>query len=151
MATRCRIIKECKHNDVPYYESIYCHLDGYPKGVGLTLYKHFQDEQKIDELLNLGDISFLRPNIDCPEGHSFDTPIPEYTVAYGRDRGETDVGKMSAYNLKNALNGDEDYLYLRKDGRWYFKSASIRLDVDFKPKEWSLIVRPNEKGFIKIG
>lgn len=69
---------------------VYCHWDGHPEGVGETLAKHYTNVQKVDQLLDLGDISSLgarvAPGEDEP--HSFDHPAPDVTVAYHRDRGE---------------------------------------------------------------
>jgi hypothetical protein len=69
---------------------VYCHWDGYPEGVGETLAKHYTNVQKVDQLIDLGDISSLGPRVAPNEGeiHSFDFPAKDVTVAYHRDRGE---------------------------------------------------------------
>ena len=97
-------------------ESIYCHFDGYPEGVGQTLLDHWTDEKKINRLVALGDLSSLGSVIG--RKHDFDThqgpsswkwegTDEEYAAAraespygkgwclfYGRDRGEKDVGSV---------------------------------------------------------
>lgn len=65
---------------------VYCHFDGYPDGVGATLKEHYQNPQKVDALLALGDISSLGSELG--EKHRFESPTPGWTVAYHRDRGE---------------------------------------------------------------
>ena len=60
MGTRSIIAKR----DGDAVRAIYCHWDGYPSGVGATLLEHYQDPEKIDRLLTLGDISGLGPNTD---------------------------------------------------------------------------------------
>lgn len=71
-------------------KAIYCHFDGYPDGVGKMLKEHYQDENKVKELIALGDISFLEREVNPPDGimHSFEKPCAGVTVAYHRDRGE---------------------------------------------------------------
>jgi len=39
--------------------SVYCHFDGYPKGVGVTLKNCYNDTTTIENLLDLGDLSVL--------------------------------------------------------------------------------------------
>jgi hypothetical protein len=67
--------------------SIYCHWDGYPEGVGLVLKENYTDIEKINELIELGDLSSLGPEIG--ERHLFDSDPGDWCKAYGRDRGET--------------------------------------------------------------
>ena len=88
ISTRSRIGYISKNGNV---KSIYCHFDGYPDGVGKTLYNYYKDLNKIKELISLGSISSLaknvQPNSNLP--HSFDGERQEdVTVAYHRDRGE---------------------------------------------------------------
>jgi hypothetical protein len=44
-------------------KSIYCHFDGYLDGVGKKLYENYMDPVKVNELLALGDMSSLQPDI----------------------------------------------------------------------------------------
>jgi hypothetical protein len=105
MATRSRIAIENQDGTV---NSIYCHFDGYVEGVGKTLFNHY-DREKLEKLLELGDISSL--------GES-----TEDTVAYCRDRGE-DLHFKTFKNVEdlfeNGFNSSEEYVYcLNKDGVW---------------------------------
>ena len=50
--------------------SVYVHWDGYPEGVGATLEEHYQDPDKLTQLLDRGDLSSLAPEIG--EENSFD-------------------------------------------------------------------------------
>ena len=72
MATRSFICRLLPDNSVT---GVYCHYDGYPDGVGATLKEYYQNPQKVDELLALGDLSELNSDL-------------ETTVTYHRDRGE---------------------------------------------------------------
>lgn len=52
---------------------IYCHWDGYPSYNGALLLHHYQDPEKIPELIALGDISLLAESVKPAEGeHPFE-------------------------------------------------------------------------------
>jgi hypothetical protein len=122
MATRSRIAIEKANGTV---ESIYCHWDGYPEYNGEILENHYTDDKKVQSLIDLGDISSLRQNVEAPEGHSFECPDDETTVAYGRDRGEKNVDKIVHPSVQDFFDGDiEEYGYLfTQEGEWLVKSA----------------------------
>lgn len=61
MSTRCLIGRQYKDKTIRY---IYCHCDGYIDGVGTVLKKFYSDEETIEKLLDLGDLSALG---DLPE------------------------------------------------------------------------------------
>ena len=85
MATRSSIT--VKHSDGNYH-SIYCHFDGYLDGVGEMLSKYYASTEMAEALVALGSVSILDKSIECPEGHSYDTKVRDYSVFYHRDRGE---------------------------------------------------------------
>ena len=106
MATRSTIAIEYADGTV---EQVYCHWDGYLDHNGVILRDNYSDPFKLQQLIELGDISSLGPNIgdkhpfsqfeikkDAPD---FDKLIAMheqaekegYTTFYGRDRGETGV------------------------------------------------------------
>jgi len=122
MATRSRIAIEKANGTV---ESIYCHWDGYPENNGEILDNYYTDEKKVQSLIDLGDISSLRPNVEAPEGHSFESPDEETTVAYRRDRGEKNVDKKVHVSVNDFFDGDiEEYGYIFiRAGEWLVKSA----------------------------
>ena len=51
-------------------KSIYCHFDGYPSHNGRILNESFKDHDKVKSLIDLGDISFLREEIEPTGPHS---------------------------------------------------------------------------------
>ena len=122
MATRSRIAIEKPDGKV---ESIYCHWDGYPGGNGVTLIENYTDHTKVQALIDLGDISSLRPNVEAPSGHSFNNPDENTTVAYGRDRGEKNTGKEIHGSVPEFFNGNiEEFGYLfTQEGQWLVKSG----------------------------
>lgn len=113
-----------EYNDFGY-KTIYCHFDGYPSGVGAMLLKHYDTQEKVEDLIALGSLSYLRERITstADETHSFKNPINDVTVAYHRDRGEPLV--ISQYDTHSDLTQDlEEYNYLFEDGRWYTIESS---------------------------
>ena len=134
MATRSSIA--IKKNDK--IVSIYCHWDGYPDGVGKTLKQHWNTEEKINQLMELGDLSVLGSELG--EKHEFDNPhkfgTPEYQEfkdkygswckAYGRDRNEPNIKAKENFSIKGWLNSrDCEYMYLFDDGIWSTYSYSV--------------------------
>lgn len=108
MATRSRIGILQKDGTV---KSIYCHFDGYPSGVGETLMENYDTKEKIEELLNLGDLSSLGLDI-------------EDSIFYNRDR-EEDWEQVKPANhineekfIKDAQGCWAEYAYLFKEDEW---------------------------------
>jgi hypothetical protein len=117
MATRSRIGIENENGTI---SSIYCHFDGYPDGVGKTLKEHYTDRNKIQSLIDLGDISSLGEQVSTMDEHSFNNPKEDVTVAYHRDRGEAKNearvdNSLEAFSRSNY----EEYGYVyTKEGKW---------------------------------
>lgn len=103
------------------YRGIYCHFDGYPKGVGATLLQHYADPAKVSALIDLGDISQLGERVaPTPgSGHTSGKAEPGVTVAYARDRGETGVEPTTRATPEavNAVFGN-DFIYVFEGGKW---------------------------------
>ena len=107
MGTRSYIGKQNQDGSI---RAIYCHWDGYPDHVGKVLKKHYNKEDELDALLDLGDLSSLAPTLD-------------ESVAYARDRGATDVDATTLENELafscHALRCGAEYKYLySRDGKW---------------------------------
>lgn len=128
MATRSRIAIELADGSV---ESIYCHWDGYPDHNGRVLTDHYTLPEKVQDLIDLGDISYLAPILEPTGTHSFNDPEDGVVVAYGRDRGEKGVGKKSHSSVSDFFNGDiEEYGYLfTQEGQWLCKSSYAKEPV----------------------
>ena len=108
-----------KDSNVIQIQSVYLHWDGYPEYAFNVLKEHYTDPKKIQALMDLGSLSVLDKNVDCPKGHSFNTPIDNYCIAYHRDRGEDLT--ISVYStieaLKEYVKGMPCYNYIY-DGEW---------------------------------
>ena len=101
--------------------SIYCHYDGYPEYVGKVLAENYTDPVKINQLLDLGDISSLDEDVGVWK-QDFNNPTPGITLAYGRDRGETEVEARYHPDVDNWLELREsagcEYGYLWAGDKW---------------------------------
>lgn len=109
MSTRSRIAIETRDTDGnQVINSIYCHFDGYPEGVGTTLFNHYTSKEKVTELIKLGDIS------------SLGIQLTSTTVAYHRDRGEDFCEPRVDHSIPEFIKSDvEEYGYLfTEEGEW---------------------------------
>jgi len=115
MSTRSMIAFE--NGDVTY--AIYCHFDGYVDGVGRTLFNHYNVIEKVEKLMDLGNLSLLRPELG--EKQDFSNPTDKnWCLAYGRDRGETGQEAkeyLSVLEAKMDCQGC-DYFYVFDGNEW---------------------------------
>jgi len=124
MSTRCNIGILENNGTVTY---IYCHHGGEPNDVGRLLLKHYNTEEKLRELISLGAISTLGPEIGekhllRPGENGNNWGI---TNAYHRDREEDwETHKPGTYKTENEYWEEKwakyDYLYLMKKGTWMY-------------------------------
>lgn len=106
-------------NDKKEVTWTYVNFDGYLNGVGRMLIEHYNDQALAEKLVSMGDISVLKESMDCPVGHSFNTPSPGCTVFYDRDRGEDNV-KPRHGDLELYLHCNKDVIrYMFTDGQWH--------------------------------
>lgn len=141
MGTRSTIAIEYADGTV---DQVYCHWDGYLEHNGAILAEHYMDPFKVQQMMDLGDMSSLGPNIG--DKHSFDTVAkygtPEYEAEmeakrqvctfYGRDRGELGVGakrflSFSDYKVKHQYE-EFEYILRNVDGQavWFVADHSDR-------------------------
>ena len=129
MGTRSRI--GVMHGD--NVKSVYCHWDGYLEHNGAILQEHY-DSVKANQLVALGDLSSLKPNIG--EKHAFSQfelraeEVAGYKLLtenmctfYGRDRGETGTEWKTHTNFVDFFAEVEgswcEWYYIMRDGVWY--------------------------------
>jgi len=121
MATRSIINVKCTDGKV---RSIYCHWDG--DSHLPILKKHYNSQEMAELLVSLGDLSSLqeRPSPRMGEYHTFDKPISDVCVAYGRDRGETDcdAGEYDSFEEARLYNRGQEFVY-EWDGKWSKRKA----------------------------
>ena len=132
MGTRSTIALEFADGTV---EQVYCHWDGYLEHNGAILQEHYSDPFKLRDLIDLGGLSSLGPNIGTahpfsPHGSKEDEALYEAAkeagacTFYARDRGEKlIVHKFNDFQDYLAHHQYEEYEYiLRKDGHWYVQA-----------------------------
>lgn len=98
--------------------AVYCHFDGYPSAVGKTLIQNY-DLLGLDDLLDLGDMSSLASTL-------------EFSVFYGRDRGEDNTQArefVSVDDFKDCYS-DSDYFYLFIDDNWYVSNGNKFISLE---------------------
>ena len=124
MATRSNIAYRTPEGRIV---SVYCHWDGYPAHNGEMLRRHYTTNEKIAELISLGSLSSLRPEIGVKHDFSsldtdmtseeFDAKYGEMTTAYHRDRGER--LHVCTYNdIPSWIEDMEEYAYLWNGREW---------------------------------
>jgi hypothetical protein len=141
MGTRSTIAIEFADGTV---QQVYCHWDGYLAHNGKILAEHYSDPFKLRELIDLGDLSSLRPEIGVKHAFSsFDLAtkmeqrIHEETTKdmctfYARDRGEKGVAakQFKSYEDYVANHQYEEYEYILRniDGKavWFVADHSDR-------------------------
>lgn len=117
MSTRSAIIAQTNQGD---WIGIYCHFDGYLKGVGKTLFEHYNNQAVVEELMDLGDISQLGASIQS-------------TVAYGRDKGEGGTeghrGDLATVQecMKDCHNG---FVYQWEGDNWTLNGMDLRAQLE---------------------
>lgn len=116
---------------------IYCHYDGYPAYNGAVLQMHYRNPDKVRELIALGDISILAPELKPAQGeHSFDAPQADVVIAYGRDRNEaeteaTHFDSMKAYRHHMKEGSWIEYIYLfdLTEAKWLWAPCHYELGI----------------------
>ena len=153
MATRSTIALEFADGTV---QQVYCHWDGYLDNNGVILRDHYSDPFKLQQLIDLGDISSLGTEIGSK--HPF-SPFGDgdkaaheaakeagATTFYGRDRGETGVDAKKFKDIadyRENLYGEEyDYILCQRDGKpqWFVRSYAtegnwIALELAFEAQK----------------
>ena len=113
MATRSYIGVRNTDTSVDY---IYCHFDGYPEHNGAILTEYYSNINRVNELLNLGDLSVLGKFIG--EKMDFDKRVRDTCLAYGRDRGESNIDKKNTGYDELITSQDVNYVYIFDGDYW---------------------------------
>ena len=133
MGTRSTIALEFADGTV---QEVYCHWDGYLSHNGAILQEHYLDPFKLRDLIDLGGLSKLGPEVGVKR--PFDNPgkygSPEYIAFqnlyanqctfYTRDRGERlQVNKFKDYEdyLANHMYEEFEYILRQVNGKavWF--------------------------------
>lgn len=98
MSTRSFI---CKYDaDKKAYKAIYCHYDGYVKGVGAMLDANYDTESKVDALLDLGGISSLEATVEKTRKNAYENSKPQYFTHIDEEFANSDIEFVYLYISK---------------------------------------------------
>lgn len=119
MSTHCSIGKMEEDGSI---KLVYCHSDGYLSWTGRILTTSYTDAAKVDELIALGDLSYLQENIGVK--HDFNDfaffRANKQVISYKRDRNETGTDARRFGSMVEIGNNDrEDINYLFSGGTWH--------------------------------
>jgi hypothetical protein len=139
MATRSTIALEYADGTIG---QVYCHWDGYLEHNGKLLAKHYSNPFILRDLIDLGDVSSLKPTVGTKHAFSqfetkmssedYDKLYGEMTTFYGRDRGESGTMQKTFIDFQDYMVRfqHEEYAYiLRKDGNWYVKQYDNEFEL----------------------
>ena len=148
MGTRSTIALEYADGTV---EQVYCHWDGYLEHNGQILQEYYSNPFILRDLIDLGDVSSLRPTVgtkhafsrlEVPmDGEAYDKLYGDMTTFYGRDRGEDGVSAKKFNNFQDYLarHQYEEYEYILRsvggEAVWFVADHSD----EFKPLLQALI------------
>jgi len=112
MSTRSNIVYDTGNS----VRAIYCHHDGYLDHNGRILFEHYNSEDKVEALIELGDFTSLKPTIEetrkkVMRSHSFE---PAY--------------RTLDHYMHQVHGSDIEYIYLWDKYMWWI-SRSIALNL----------------------
>ena len=91
--------------------SVYHHWDGYPTWLGVTLRQKYTTKEKIEELLDGGDISCIDSETD------WNNDKCEPHVLYYNARGEDTEPRLDT-SVEDYLDNGEEFAYLFENNEW---------------------------------
>jgi hypothetical protein len=115
MSTRSRVGLELADGSIL---SIYSHYDGYPEWAGRILRTHYNTREKVEELVDGGDVSCLWTDdgFYTSEGK---TKRGSYGPQYYSQRGQDCPPRLDADLAEYLLPGiGEEYHYIFRNGEW---------------------------------
>lgn len=112
------------------YKTVYLHYDGYLSYTGKILLNHYNTFDKVEQFIRLGDASYITESIECPDGHTFNTPVDGYSVFYKRDRGEEGVDAYECDTYEEVMERNrQECNYLFQDGKWYVNDEELTKEM----------------------
>lgn len=157
MGTHCYIAKQVGPDQ---YRTIYCHLDGYLEEAGAHLAGHYDTEEQVDKLLDLGDIYYLQDKLDPDPSMAHYAPSRQkgVTFAYGRDmddnRWPATIKSMEELEENNNWceflyifkphEGWEFLQYGQNNGLRNLKECLDQFGIQYRPEEQSEDAAPEQ-------
>ena len=122
MSTRGNIAVALNSKDA---KVIYNHYDSMYSRLGRMLKLYYNTTEKVEELINLGDVSSVGRFIG--EKHDFNNCPDDVCNFYGRDRGEDNVEPYTAA-IEHSWGGngaEYDYLFFPVINVWFARRSDI--------------------------
>ena len=148
MSTRSYIAKQIGEDQ---YRTIYCHFDGYLTYTGALLLDCYNTPEKVDELLDLGELVKLNQKLSPdPSSPHYSTNEQEgVTIAFARDENDPQAKKAKTMTLAelDAPENWTDYVYIfTRNNVWkYFRAwhsteglRDIKEDLTEEYAQWGL-------------
>lgn len=99
------------------YRAIFCQCDGELTDNGRILSKYYTTSERVDQLLELGDLYALGERLSETEKGEAGEDV---TIAYARDRGE-ELCPAKEYPLEELFDLDTPYVYIFiKEDKWVY-------------------------------
>jgi len=125
-----------RYNEDGSVTAVYCHWDGYVAHNGKILDEHYTTDEKIQDLISLGDLSGLGAELgekhpfslvgyDEAERAEWEAKLKDksWCTFYHRDRGETlncyQFEDVSDYRKNGPSMNGAEYLYLWDSEAWF--------------------------------
>ncbi|EAN8948505.1 post-segregation killing protein PndC [Salmonella enterica] len=133
MSTRSTISVLCRDGLV---RTVYCHQDSNLQHNGRILAEYYNSRDAAEALVAPGNMHYLRPRCDRPEGHCEETPAEGVTLYY-RDcwsPSHIDAGAYHAarvYPDTDTALAEEDcpvigHHYVYDGSRWFIRQLTVR-------------------------
>ncbi|HQU83974.1 MAG TPA: hypothetical protein PKY59_12640 [Pyrinomonadaceae bacterium] len=108
MGTHATIIKkeENVRTGTVFFKAIGLNYDGNIGHAGVILAKHYQEEETVNELFDLGNLSILEKD-------------PDRCIAYGRDRQRLNQEAIIRRSIEDIEK--EYFTYLWQDEQWFVR------------------------------
>lgn len=138
-------------------KQIYAHWDGYTSHNGVILFNYYRTSEKVNELIDLGNLSYLQPEVKPKGKHSYDNPEDGVTIFYHRDRNEQThfqtkrFKDVESFMMKGNFQ-DYDYVFKENNQKWYLidhENKKLRALKGLIKKEKN-IQQKYKKDFIEI-
>lgn len=130
MSTRSYIAIENQDKTVT---TVYCHFDGYISNNGKILFEHYQDKNKIQDLISKGNLRSLEAEVENIDYYGGEDCKP---VVYKNE--QTILDKVLNTDLGIHVEYIYEYIYLFKDGKWFVLDS-----YKYKKQKWG-------DGFIEL-
>lgn len=126
MSTQCGVAIKTEKG----YETIYVHSDGYPDYMWPMLTENYNSEELARKLVSFGDASYIDKKLEpTSDFHKFNTPEPDVSMFYHRDRGEAWEDVRPFCYRKSVVFNRFYYSYIWEDGCWNFYKGGKKVEV----------------------